>query len=515
MNNPSLLVISFLLSAIASLGHANSSPEPQQPGYIYPNSSAMPGESVNFDISVHFSDPDGDDLDFFLEPWSDPLPSGLSLDSETGTITGIFPDPGNKITFITALYAQDPSGARSATWGFVIWVPVSYGPVADLFYRTCDPDLYECIPGYNYDVQPRGFVLDYSPEGSSATSVFPVPPTNEETRMSASVGYDSGELTPAISTFLRPGNERMTGSQLGISKHLQTGNVTIEGELTYSQSGGVLGPDPNPVPEELPFGAVPFATIFSYQLKSEANGMLDGSRCDWLAMGGQGRDFRSLIYCVKQGFHADVFNYREAFFPLPDTGPELQGQNISTPAVMGGTTTASLSIPYVGPPDPEVFIGVELFTMARYGGEADSQNTLLVSFDDPAAMEPDMATVTEPSFVPAPAWGAFDVLINESECIHINGHGRIPVLIYGNEDIAAEDIDGSSVRMGSFPLATRGNSGPACSVEDVDLDSYPDLTCQFLDDGSPLEDAPGMVTVSFTLQGKSATYFGQDAVCLE
>lgn len=510
--------IFILFLATASVGFANNSPEPQQFGYIYPNSSAMAGESVSFDISGHFSDPDGDDLDFFIVPESDPLPSGLSLDSENGVISGVFPDPGDQIAFVSFLYAEDPSGARSAHQGFVIWVPFSYGPVADLFYRTCNPDFFECIPGYNYNVQPRGFVLDYNPQGPSATSVFPVPPTEEETRMSASVGYDSGELTPAISTFLRPGDERMTGNQLGISKHVQTGDVTIEGTLTYSQSGGILGPDANPSPEELPFGTVPFATIFSYQLKPEANGMLDGSRCDWLAMGGQGRDFRNLMNCVKQGFHADVFNFREVVFPLPDTGPEIQGQNIVTPTVVDGTASASLSIPYAGPPDPEIFIGVELFSMARYGGEADSQNTLLVSFDDPAAMEPSMEEVTEPSFVPAPeSAGTFDVIINEGKCINVDGHGRIPLLIYGDEEILVEDIEIASVSLGSgsFPLAERGRAGLACSVEDVDLDFHDDLTCQFLDDGSALAGAPGMVTVSFNLHGESTTYFGQDEVCLE
>lgn len=509
------LFASLLFLSAATVSVANNSPEPQQFGYIYPNSSAMAGESVYFDISGHFSDLDGDSLDFFVHPQSAPLPSGLSLDSNTGVITGTFPDPGNQITFVSFVYAEDPSGAQSAPQGFVIWVPVSYGPVADLFYRTCNPDLFECIPGYTYDVQPRGFILDYNPEGSSATAIYPVPPTGEETRMSASVGYDSGELTPAISTFLRPGDERMTGSQLGISKHVQTGDVTIEGTLTYSQSGGIVGPDPEPSPEELPFGAVPFATLFSYQLKAEANGMLDGSRCDWTALGGQGRDFRTLIYCVKQGLHADVFNYREAAFPLPDTGPELQGQNIVTPAVFDDAASASLLVPYAGPPDPEIFIGVELFTMARYGGEADSQNTLLISFDDPTAMEPSMETVTEPSFVPAPAWGVFDVIVNEYECVNINGHGVIPVVIYGNEDVFAEDIDISSVSMGSLPLARRGRAELACSVEDVDMDDYPDLSCQLLDDGSGLDGAPGMVTVSFQFQGESATYYGQDEVCLE
>lgn len=112
MKNALLSVGFILFWASASVALANNSPELQEFGYIHPNSSAMAADSVNFAVSTHLSEPDGDDLGFFVEPWSEPLPWGLAPDSETGVIAGVFPDPGDEITFVIFLHAEDPSEAR-------------------------------------------------------------------------------------------------------------------------------------------------------------------------------------------------------------------------------------------------------------------------------------------------------------------------------------------------------------------------------------------------------------------
>jgi hypothetical protein len=132
-----------------------------------------------------------------------------------------------------------------------------------------------------------------------------VPPTQEVTRASALVGYEGNELTPAISAFLRPNDaERLTAEHLGLARHTQIADVTINAELTYSQSGGVRAPADPPQPDELPFGAIWQASLITFQLAPEANGVIDGAFCDWEGLGyywESGRIFRDLTRCIRKG----------------------------------------------------------------------------------------------------------------------------------------------------------------------------------------------------------------------
>lgn len=65
-------------------GASNSAPVEDS---AIPNTDFAEGQVVNWDISVHFSDPDLDNLSFALAPSSGALPTNLSL-SSAGVISG-------------------------------------------------------------------------------------------------------------------------------------------------------------------------------------------------------------------------------------------------------------------------------------------------------------------------------------------------------------------------------------------------------------------------------------------
>lgn len=513
---------SLTLALMVSTAHANSPPQPQGFGSM-PEVSAQVGDSVSWDISGNFSDPDGDDLIFIWDTESDPLPAGLTLDAATGIISGTVLALGG-VGISVWFQAEDTSGERSGYLRLGIHKKVSHGAFTDLFFRECDPADPMCIPGYPYNRggYARGRIPNDQPDSSQSSAQYPVPP--EATRTAASVGYEGGELTPAISMYMRPANERFTGYQFGISRNSLSADVTVQAELTYSQTGGVLAPVMPPLPEELPFGAIWEASLFAFTMAPAANELFDASLCDWASAGFGSNPWgvipRGLVDCILRGIHPHILDLQIAEFSLPPVGDNTPGNGLFTSSVIDGVAQTELVLerdPLLTE-DPVIFIGVLISSMARYGGEVDSQNTLRITFDDPDAVAPEMPEVTQATFQPAPESGG-EVIVNNGLCINLNGHGRIPVVIKGGEFMPVNMIDTETIDFAGLDLASRGpakNPKPACSIEAFDLDSFDDLTCQFIDDpGLWTGGTGGVTTLTWSLAGMIDIYSGSDWICLE
>jgi hypothetical protein len=518
--------IGVIFTGVVSISLANTPPEPREDNLTVEATIEI-GGNAHMDLSVIVSDPDGDDLDYFLHPWSEPLPEGLSLDNETGIISGTLLSVQLLGSSEFYYYAQDPSGEQTAIQIGLIWVPFANGPITSLFFRECRPEYFDCIPGYGYKFpgQMLGYVGSEATEGSSSMAQFPDPP--ETTRGAASVGYEGDELTPAISAYMRPANERFTGQHTGLARHTLSSDLTINAELTYSQSGGIRVPTGEPLPEELPFGAMARAELFAFTLAPEANGKINAGLCNWNVegAGGRGVGARRILLCILAGGHPHILNLQVVSFPLPEVGSSAPLNGVVTAAVSNGSTFASLSLvrdlvaPEGAENDPAVFIGLSMYQLARYGGEVDSRNTLRITYVTPDALEPAMPEVTEPSFEPAPALG--EISINDGNCINLNGHGKIPVVIHGRDYMPAEDIDVTTIEFGGLEIASRGsskNSRPACSIEDIDLDTINDLTCHFVDDTDELEGVDGgliEITWDVNINGVPEGFSATGPVCFE
>ena len=88
--------------------------------------------------------------------------------------------------------------------------------------------------------------------------------------------------------------------------------------------------------------------------------------------------------------------------------------------------------------------------------------------------------------------------------ININSHGVIPVAILGSDIFDVSDIDPVTLSFGGLSVRTKNNDTIQCSIEDVSgnfsrpkglPDGYPDLVCQFVDEGGFLAEDDGTAKV--------------------
>lgn len=66
--------------------------------------------------------------------------------------------------------------------------------------------------------------------------------------------------------------------------------------------------------------------------------------------------------------------------------------------------------------------------------------------------------------------------------LNINGHGLIPVYIFGTETFDVANIEPSSLGFNGLAVRVKGNGAEQCSIDDVDGDGHSDLVCHFVDD---------------------------------
>ena len=101
---------------------------------------------------------------------------------------------------------------------------------------------------------------------------------------------------------------------------------------------------------------------------------------------------------------------------------------------------------------------------------------------------------------------------SDPSCFNINGHGTVPVAIFGSSSLDVTDIDTNTLDFGGMLVVTKKGK-VKCSVEDADGDGIDDLTCHFEDDDSFTEDSPGTGCVTGDFNDGAAFKFCND-ICL-
>ncbi len=102
---------------------------------------------------------------------------------------------------------------------------------------------------------------------------------------------------------------------------------------------------------------------------------------------------------------------------------------------------------------------------------------------------------------------------SDPSCFNINGHGTVPVAIFGSSSLNVNDIDTITLEFGGMPVVTKKGK-VKCSVEDADGDGIDDLTCHF-EDGDILftEESPGTGCVTGDFNNGQPFKFCND-ICL-
>jgi hypothetical protein len=97
--------------------------------------------------------------------------------------------------------------------------------------------------------------------------------------------------------------------------------------------------------------------------------------------------------------------------------------------------------------------------------------------------------------------------------VNINGNGVIPVAILGSADFDVTQIDVGSLSFGGFAVRIKAKGAYQYSIQDVNDDSYPDLVCQFMDEGVGFIWEVGSGTASVTGKLKNGLPFqGTDTI---
>ena len=98
--------------------------------------------------------------------------------------------------------------------------------------------------------------------------------------------------------------------------------------------------------------------------------------------------------------------------------------------------------------------------------------------------------------------------------MNINGHGVVPVATFGSADFNVEHIDQTTLSFAGLDVRQKKDLGLLCHLEDINIDSYWDLICQFEDDTlkwTPDNDTEATLTGNL-LDG--SPFAGTDSICL-
>jgi hypothetical protein len=95
----------------------------------------------------------------------------------------------------------------------------------------------------------------------------------------------------------------------------------------------------------------------------------------------------------------------------------------------------------------------------------------------------------------------------------ISGRKVIPVAILGADEFDVSNIDQGELSFGGLDVRVRGNKGPLCGLEDVNLDGFYDLVCHFDDNSDYWE--PGEDEATLTGELLDGTRIeGTDSICI-
>ncbi len=267
--------------------------------------------------------------------------------------------------------------------------PIEVGLFTQNSFRTCgSPD--RCFQGDRI----IDFVSDFDiggdgDDGSVSTQQFD--PGNLAVQGASSAGFQGAGFTPALSSYAFSGEQtRFTVAALAIQQYVfeSAGTLTIDGALTYSQSGET-GPT-----NENPRGIVAGGFV-SFGMDGD---ILDPFNCNFFENDiTRNNASGTFLSCILRNGAPNA--------SLPSGFIEFDGLNsvqntefgIGTGAISDGLATASHSI--AGNAGDVFYLGAYISSFAHLGGFADSRNTLLLELDDPTLVT---ASFDQESFSKAP-----------------------------------------------------------------------------------------------------------------
>jgi N-acetylneuraminic acid mutarotase len=109
-------------------------------------------------------------------------------------------------------------------------------------------------------------------------------------------------------------------------------------------------------------------------------------------------------------------------------------------------------------------------------------------------------------------------------CVHIDGHGVIPVAVLGSAELDVTQLDVDTLEFAGLVVKIKGNGDPQCSVEDVsgdfsngpegEPDGFDDLVCHFVDDPDAWSPGEGEACVTGNLVDGTPIE-GCDSICVQ
>ena len=102
---------------------------------------------------------------------------------------------------------------------------------------------------------------------------------------------------------------------------------------------------------------------------------------------------------------------------------------------------------------------------------------------------------------------------SDPNCFNINGHGVIPVAIYGSQDFDVYNVDPSTLNFSGLAVGIRGNGNPQCGYNDLNEDSHVDIVCQFVDDIINWKPGDGEAILTVKLVDGTPIK-GSDSICI-
>jgi len=316
-------------------------------------------------------------------------------------------------------------------------------------------------------------------------------------------GYTGPAFIPALSAYAyTSGPQRYTLSSIGYQKYTldDGGTVTFDATLTYSKSGQTAPTSENP--RGLLLGSI---------IKWEFDGdEFDPHACNFFSNLNAVNAAGFLITCITRNGQPLFPGGPVISFPgLRDV--EVAEFNLPAGPVSNGVATAQLTV--TGQAGDVFFIGSTIGALVHLGGFADSRNTLLMEVDQPELVQ---ATFDEDTFSPAPATSV-DIDVkpgSDPNCLNINGHGKIPVAVLGNDAFDVLDVDQVTLTFDRLAVATKRMTVPMCNPEYSDGDEYLDLVCHFEDsDGDWSPDSDDQASVEGNLND-GRPFSGVDDICL-
>jgi hypothetical protein len=168
----------------------------------------------------------------------------------------------------------------------------------------------------------------------------------------------------------------------------------------------------------------------------------------------------SVIFPVPTGFHTSIRIYL-----FDSSATAFNSHSLPTDLTLAAWESATMGIfSEIGPTAPDSYV--------------ISGNILTIELDAGLDVEIDIKPGSDPN------------------CININGHGVIPVAILGSDVLDVSMVDQSTLSFGGLEVRLRGNRGPLCGLDDVNLDGYYDLVCHFEDNTSNWSPGVGEATLS-------------------